>query len=109
MTKQKKTYEMIAISQDEKRALPIGTHYFKLIFDDVEGIEDVVGYYASLPAATRAFLYFAEEELDCGFARDEEFLIKEYVVDAKANGEFLGRLAAVYTNVGYAAIKIYER
>lgn len=89
-------YTGFAISSDEKKALPIGSHYFKCIFDDVEGGKDVFGYYRTFKDAVKASKAYAKIELEYFYG--EEFDIYEYEVTRDEEGNFKGHLVAKYTN-----------
>lgn len=93
---QRVKYTGFAISSDEKKALPVGAHYFKCIFDDVEGGKDVFGYYRTFKEAVKASKAFARIEIEYMYA--EEFDIWEYEVTRDEAGQFKGRLIAKYTN-----------
>ena len=93
---QRKAYTGFAITNEEKRALPIGTHYFKAIFDDTEGLKDTIGYYRTFKEAAKAAKAFAKIELEMFYA--EEFDINEYEVSRDEEGNFKGKLIAKYTN-----------
>lgn len=88
-------YTGFALSHEEKTALPVGTRYFKAIFDDAEGVKDAFGYYRTFKDAAKACKAFAKVELE--YFYDEEFDIYEYEV-TNENGKFKGILQAKYTN-----------
>ena len=93
---QRVQYTGFAISSEEKKALPTGTHYFKAIFDDVEGGKDTIGYYRTFKEAVKAAKAFAKIELEYFYG--EEFDIYEFEVTRDDEGNFKGHLVAKYTN-----------
>lgn len=107
MPTRKKSYELLAISPDLRKELPEGTTYFKLIFDNVEGIGEVIGYYRTLADAKKAYKSFVKEELGpCAYS---EFILKEYLVSRTKDGKFIGRFCRGYVNDYWDFMKIIDR
>ena len=90
-------YTSFAMTNEEKVALPVGTHYFKAIFDSVECGKDKIGYYRTFKESVKACKAFAEVELEEWY--NEEFDIIEYEVGRKEDGSFVGMCVDKSTNV----------
>lgn len=96
--KQQEAYKSFSITEDEKRALPIGTHYFKAFFREyIEGeyAKQLIGIYLTLREAKKAARAFAKVELDELY--NEELYIAEYEVTAN-NENFHGKFKRRFTN-----------
>ena len=99
-----KKYEITAITKEQRTQLPIGSHYFKAVFDDVEGLKDTIGYYLTFKEAVKACKDFAKEELE--YFYDSEFDVIEFVVGAKEDGSFHGTRINAWSNDD--AFKMYQ-
>lgn len=93
---QRVKYTSFALPRDERKTLPVGSHYFKCIFDDVEGGKDEFGYYRTFKEAVKASKAFAEIEIEYFYG--EEFDIFEYELMRDEEGNLKGHLVAKYTN-----------
>lgn len=99
-------YQGFAMTKEEKHALPVGTHYFKCVFDSDECGKDTIGYYRTMKEAIKACWAYAEVELDEWY--NEEFDILEYVAGRKEDNSFVGNLDSMYTNM-YGKFEQYYR
>lgn len=74
----------------------IGEHYFKAMFDDVEGMQDTIGYFDNYKEAVKACKQFANKEIE--YFYDSEFDVIEYELRMKENGKKVGHRVNAWSN-----------
>ena len=99
-----KKYEINSITKEQRNSLPVGSHYFKVVFDSVEGGKDTIGYYSTYKEAVKACKDFMKEEIE--YFYDSEFDVIEFVVGQKEDGSFLGKRVNAWSND--IAFKMYQ-